>query len=177
MILTRAAWLGALLAAGLLAQGTPPPKTPLKVGDQAPDFTLSSSTGKPITLSDYRGKKTVVVAFFPAAFTGGCTKELTTYQAEIAKFESMGAQVLAISTDNQPTLNHWGSEHLKATYPMLSDFMRKASTSYGVLIAERGVANRATFVVDQEGKIQHIEEGTAAVDPTGAATACSRLKK
>ena len=71
MDFTRASFLGALGAAGLLAQGTQPPKTHLKVGDEAPDFTLSSSTGKPIKLSDYRGKKSVVVAFFPAAFTGG----------------------------------------------------------------------------------------------------------
>jgi alkyl hydroperoxide reductase subunit AhpC len=84
--------------------------------------------------------------------------------------------VLAISTDNQPTLNHWAGE-LKADYPLLSDFMRKVSASYGVLVPERGIAARTTFVVDPEGKIQHIEEGSAAMDPTGAATACSRIKK
>jgi alkyl hydroperoxide reductase subunit AhpC len=66
---------------------------------------------------------------------------------------------------------------LKASYPLLSDFMRKVSASYGVLIPERGVANRSTFVVDTEGKIQHIEEGSTAIDPTAATTACSRLKK
>jgi peroxiredoxin len=71
MNLTRVSFLGTLAAAALLAQATAPPKTHLKVGDEAPDFTLSSSTGKPIKLSDFRGSKTVVVAFFPAAFTGG----------------------------------------------------------------------------------------------------------
>jgi peroxiredoxin len=71
MILTRAAFAGMLLSSALLAQGTAAPKTHLKVGDAAPDFTLSSSTGKPITLSDFHGKKAVVLAFFPAAFTGG----------------------------------------------------------------------------------------------------------
>jgi peroxiredoxin len=71
MALTRVSFLGMLFAAGLLAQGTTPPKTHLKVGDEAPDFTLPSSTGKPIKLSDFRGKKAVVLAFFPAAFTGG----------------------------------------------------------------------------------------------------------
>ena len=85
--------------------------------------------------------------------------------------------MLAISTDNQPTLTHWATEHLKASYPLLSDFMRKVSAQYGVLMPERGMANRATFVIDKEGKIQHIEEGSAAIDPTGAATACGRLKK
>jgi len=101
---------------------------------------------------------------------------MTAYQAGIAKFQDMGAQVFGISTDNAPTLKHWADEHLKTSFPLLSDFMRTASKDYGIL-TERGVANRSTFVVDVDGKIQHIEEGTAAVDPTGAATACSRLKK
>jgi len=102
---------------------------------------------------------------------------LTAYQAGIAKFEESGAQVLAISTDNLPALRHWAEEHLKASYPLLSDFMRKAAQSYGVLIADRGVANRATFVVDPEGRIQHIEEGSSAIDPEGAVTACRRIRK
>jgi peroxiredoxin len=88
----------------------------------------------------------------------------------------METQVLAISTDHIATLSHWAKE-LNATYPLVSDHMRNVSESYGILIKESGVANRATFVVDAEGKIQHIEEGKEAVDPTGAATACSRIRK
>lgn len=164
-------------SAGLLSAqtATPPPKTHLKVGDMAPDFTLPATTGKPITLSEIRGKGTVVVGFFPAAFTGGCTKEVKGYQESLSKFQEMGAQVLLISTDNLPTLGHWAGE-MGATYPLLSDFMRTTAKAYGVLIETRGVANRSTFVVDKDGKIQHIEEGSAAVDPTSAMTACSRLK-
>jgi len=72
MTFTRFSFLASVLASGLFAQGpVQPGKTHLKIGDTAPDFTLSSSTGKPIKLSDFRGKKTVVLAFFPAAFTGG----------------------------------------------------------------------------------------------------------
>jgi peroxiredoxin len=81
---------------------------------------------------------------------------------------------LAISTDFTPTLAHWKKE-LNVTYPVLSDHMRKVSESYGILITALGVANRATFVVDREGKIASIEEGNVAIDPTGADTACSRL--
>src|SRR5688572_2483220 len=114
--MTRSLFLILAGAAVLAAQSAAPPKTHLKVGDEAPDFTLSSSTGKPIKLSDFRGKQSVVIAFFPAAFTGGCTKEMTAYTADIAKFRENGAQVLAISTDNQPTLNHWAGE-LKSDYP------------------------------------------------------------
>ena len=98
------------------------------------------------------------------------------YQAGIQKFGAAEAQVIAVSTDNQPTLNHWAGE-LNAEFPLASDFMRKVSADYGVLIADRGIANRTTFVIDPDGKIQHIDEGSAAIDITNAATACSRLKK
>jgi peroxiredoxin len=82
--------------------------------------------------------------------------------------------VLLISTDNTPTLSHWAGE-LGVSYPLLSDFSkRQASKDYGVLIEDRGIASRTTFVIDKEGRIQHIEEGGDAMDPTGALTACSR---
>ena len=99
------------------------------------------------------------------------------YQDGLAKFEESGAKVFGVSTDNLPSQKYWADEVLKVQQPILSDFMRKASKDYGVLMADRGIANRTTFVIDADGKIQHIEEGSAAIDPTGAATACSRLKK
>jgi peroxiredoxin len=101
---------------------------------------------------------------------------MTAYQSGIAKFNEAESQVVGISVDNLPTLNHWTNEHLKLEFPLASDFQRKVAASYGVL-SERGFANRATFVVDTEGKIQHIDEGSAALDPTGAETACRRIKK
>jgi len=162
-----------LVAASLAAQS--PGKTHLKIGDPAPAFTLPSTTGKPVSLAELRGK-TVVLAFFPAAFTGGCTKEVQAYQAHLAKFQEAGAEVFLVSTDNLPTLQHWAGE-IGASYAMLSDFMRKASRDYGVLIEDRGIASRTTFVIDGQGRIQHIEEGSAAIDPTGALNACNRLKK
>jgi peroxiredoxin (alkyl hydroperoxide reductase subunit C) len=85
--------------------------------------------------------------------------------------------VLGISTDNLPSQSHWAKEVLKLSYPLGSDFMRGVSKSYGVLREDAGIANRTTFVLDGEGKIQHIEEGTAALSPDGALTACSRIKK
>lgn len=167
--------LFACAAATLLAQA--PPKTHLKVGDMAPDFELPSTAGKKIKLSDYRGKQSVVLAFFPAAFTGGCTKEMQGYQASIQRFEGSGAQIFGISTDNTPSLGEFAKKN-SVSFPLISDFAnRKASTDYGVLMAERGIANRATFVIDTNGKISYVEEGQSAVDIEGAATACSRLKK
>jgi len=98
------------------------------------------------------------------------------YQAGIAKFQESGAQVFGISTDNIPSQRRF-AEDLKLSFPLLSDFMRTVSKQYGVLIEERGIANRSTFVIDREGRIQHIEEGKTAIDITGAETACRRIRK
>jgi len=151
-------------------------KTHLKVGDVAPNFTLAATTGADFTLSDYRGRKNVVLAFVPKAFTSGCTKEMTAYQAGIAEFNGVEAQVVGISTDDLDTLKRWSTE-LKTAFPMLSDANRKVSGQYGVLAGVLGFANRTTFVIDTEGRIQHIEEGSAALDPAGAATVCKRITK
>lgn len=79
-----------------------------------------------------------------------------------------------MSTDNTPSQREFATK-ISSTVPFLSDFAkREVSAAYGVLNKDAGVANRATFVIDQDGKITHIEEGTAAIDPTGAAEACSR---
>jgi alkyl hydroperoxide reductase subunit AhpC len=102
---------------------------------------------------------------------------MTAYQAGIAKFTEAGAQVIGITTDNLYSQNYWAKEVLKLSFPLGSDFMRSVSKSYGVLIEQSGIANRASFVIDSNGIIQQIEEGQAALDPNGAALACSRLKK
>ncbi len=81
-----------------------------------------------------------------------------------------------MSTDFIPTLAHWGKE-LNLSYPLLSDHDRKISELYGVLIPQMGIANRVTFVIDTDGKIENIDEGSAALDPTGAETACKRVHK
>jgi len=175
-VMMAAAALGA--AAVMQGQAPAPPKTHLKAGDSAPDFKVPTTTAaKSFQLSGYKGKSGVVVAFFPAAFTGGCTKEMTAYGTEIAKFKEMGFEVIGISTDNIPSLSAWQKEVLKVDAPLGSDFAtRKTAEAYGVLMKDRGMANRATFVVDRDGKITHIEEGSAAVDITGATNACARIK-
>ncbi len=97
------------------------------------------------------------------------------YQAGIAKFEGVETKVFGISGDNTPSQAEFAKQ-LKLTFPLLSDFAkREVMAKYGVLFPDRGMANRATFVVDKEGKIIHIEEGSSSIDPTGAETACSRL--
>jgi peroxiredoxin len=169
--------LGALLCASLPAQqgAVTPSHTNLKVGDTAPDFTLPATNGEKVTLSSFRGKAPVVLAFFPAAFTGGCTKEMLAYQANAAKFEGVATKVFGISGDNTPSQKEFAKQ-LNVGFPILSDFaQRKVMADYGVLLPNMGMANRTTFVIDKDGKIVHIEEGSGAIDPSGAEMACGRL--
>jgi len=101
---------------------------------------------------------------------------MTAYQSGLAKFTEAGAQVLGISTDNLPALSYWSKEVLKLDFPLASDWQRKTAAAYGVLNTASGFANRASFVIDAQGIIQHIEEGSTAINPDGTAAACSRLK-
>src|SRR5579864_6155541 len=97
---------------------------------------------------------------------------MLSYQAGMAKFEGADTQVFGISEDFSPSQKEFAEKN-KLTFPLLSDFTkREVAKDYGVLITEMGIDNRATFVVDKEGKIQYIEEGKTAVDSSGAETAC-----
>src|ERR1044071_1131095 len=96
------------------------------------------------------------------------------YQAGMAKFDESETKVFGISTDNTPSQKEFATKN-NVAFPLLSDFAkRQVAAAYGVLAETSGVANRATFIVDKEGKIAWIQEGAAAIDITGAADACSR---
>ncbi len=153
-------------------------KTHLKVGDVAPEFTLPDQNRKPINLSDFRGKKNVILAFYVMAFGPNCTNEVKAYQADIAdgKVDLNDTAVLGIGMDN-PYANAEFAKQIGVQFPLLSDLTRKVTKEYGVLNDEKQIANRTTFVVDKQGVIQHIEEGQRAVDPMGAVTMCMALKK
>jgi thioredoxin-dependent peroxiredoxin len=101
---------------------------------------------------------------------------LKAYQSDIAKFDALDTQVIGLSVDNIAD-NKKFAEDLSLSFPLLSDVDRKVSKSYGVLEENWNLARRVTFVVDKEGKIQNIDQGSAAIDPTGAYQSCSRLKK
>jgi mycoredoxin-dependent peroxiredoxin len=98
------------------------------------------------------------------------------YQADIAKFEAAGTQVIGISVDSGPANAHWAKE-LGVTFPILSDFKRTVVKDYGIYNEAQGYANRATFVIDKQGIIRHIEQGNTAIDPSGAYEACSVFGK
>jgi peroxiredoxin len=129
------------------------------IGREAPDFTLPSTTGGAITLSSFRGRSSVLVAFFPLAFTGVCTAEMCEFSDEFAKFEGANAAVLGISVDSIPTLNEFKAKH-GITVPLLSDFKRDVARAYGVLLEEQFFARRAYFIVDRGGVVTwtHVED-------------------
>ncbi len=129
------------------------------VGDVAPDFTADSTSGSPVSLHSLRGKKRVLIAFFPLAFTSTCTAELCDLSDDFDQFTGNDVVVLPISVDSVPTLREFKAKH-NMRVDLLSDFKRDISRAYGVLMPERFYANRAYFLVGTDGRIawRHIED-------------------
>jgi len=139
----------------------------LKVGDKAPDFQLSASDGKTYKLSDYKGKQAVVLAWFPAAFTQGCTiecKSLAEHGADIRKYDVTYFMASVDPIEGEKG-NKAFAESQKADFPLLSDPTKKTAEAYGVL-NPRGVASRWTFYIGKDGTITHIDK---AVKPATSA--------
>ena len=126
----------------------------IAVGDTAPDFTLRGSTGDPVTLSSFQGERPVAVVFYPFTFTGVCQGELCSLRDDLSEFEAVKAQVLAVSCDSRHAQKQW-AEQQGFTFPVLSDFWPHGAVAkaYGVFNEQLGCANRATFVIDPEGKV------------------------
>lgn len=135
----------------------------LKIGDKAPDFTLFNQDGEAVTLSNFKGKK-VVLLFFPAANTGVCTKEMCTFRDELKDFENLNAQVLGVSVDTHYALKLF-QEKNNYNFPLLSDFNKKVIALYDVVLDVfapgkfdyQGTAKRASFVINEDGTINFIE--------------------
>jgi glutaredoxin-dependent peroxiredoxin len=129
------------------------------VGSQAPDFTLTNQDRQPVTLSEQRGKP-VVLAFFPAAFSSVCQKELCTFRDSMATLGQARAQVYGISVDTFFTLKAF-QEQQKLNFPLLSDFNKQVIRDYGVfnedMIGLKGIAKRGVFVIDKDGVVRHRE--------------------
>ena len=165
----------ALMAIGLaaaLAVGVKAQTTELKVGDAAPDFSLQASDGKTYKLSDFKGKKAVVVAWFPKAFTQGCTIECKSLAENGDKIKMYDVSYFMASVDpiekntefakaKSVTLGQGANQQIvekkEADFPLLSDPTKDTAKAYGVL-NDRGVANRWTFYIDKTGKISYIEK-------------------
>jgi len=153
--------LGLSLAASAAFAQTP---VELKVGDAAPDFTLQASDGKTYTLSTFKGKQAVVVAWFPKAFTQGCTIECKSLAEKGHLIKGYQATYFMASVDPLEENTKFGAEH-KADFPLLSDPTKKTAEAYGV-VNRMGVANRWTFYIGKDGKIQYIDK---AVKPATTA--------
>jgi glutaredoxin-dependent peroxiredoxin len=133
-----------------------------QVGDLAPEFTAASTSGKDISLSDFRGKKNVLLAFFPLAFTGTCSKELACFTEDFDQFTGRGVEILPISVDAVPSLREFKNK-LQMKTDLLSDFKRDISRAYGVLNEDRFYSNRAYFLIDRDGRLRwsHVESNNS----------------
>ncbi|MFH1699852.1 MAG: peroxiredoxin [Candidatus Zixiibacteriota bacterium] len=138
----------------------------LKVGEMAPDFTLPSHLGKKITLSDFRGQKNVVLAFYPLNWTPICSGQIPGYQEELKRFEALNAQVLAISVDSVPSHESWAYSMGGIDYPLLSDFWPHGEVAerYGAL-TDMGYTERMILVIDREGIIKYIDHHDLEEEP------------
>ena len=130
------------------------------VGAKAPDFTLHNQNREEVTLSAELKKGPVVLAFFPAAFSGTCQQEMCTFRDSAGDLNQVSAQVLGVSTDTFFALKAWGDQQ-KLNFPLLSDYNKEVIPKYGVLnpdmIGMKNIAKRAVFVIDRNGVVRHRE--------------------
>ncbi len=130
----------------------------LAIGDVAPDFTLNDQTRTPVTLSDFRGRKHVLVVFYPLAFSGVCTGELCDLRDGIDGFRSDEVETLAVSVDSSAATAAFAAKE-GYDFPLLSDFWPHGAVAdqYGVFDAATGLALRGTFLVDKDGIVRFAE--------------------
>ena len=182
--------VGALAAVTVMAQAPAPNAAPavptvVKVGDMAPDFTLQGTDGKTHKLSEYRGKQAVVIAWFPKAFTQGCTIECKSLAENGDKIKKYDVAYFMASVDplednmkfakaTSVKLGDTTVEKKEADFPMLSDPTKEVATKYGVL-NPRGTANRWTFYIDKSGKVTAID--TAVKPATSAEDMLAKLSE
>ena len=126
------------------------------VGSAAPDFALASTAGSEVKLSTLKGK-TVLLAFFPLAFTGTCTAELCAFSEDVGKFQSADTVVLPISVDSVPTLKAFKAKE-NMQVDLLSDFKREVSRMYGTLLEDKFFSKRAYVLIDKAGTIRWTHE-------------------
>jgi len=165
------------LAAIVAVTSLPLAAADLKAGDVAPDFQLQASDGKTYKLSDFKGKKTVVLAWFPKAFTPGCTAECKSFHengGEIRKFDVAYFTASVDKVDGEKG-NKKFAESLNVDFPILSDPTSETARAYGVVSGERKVAQRWTYYIGKDGKILLVDKGIKP--PTAAADVAAHLKE
>lgn len=128
----------------------------LAAGEKAPDFSLPSTAGGDVRLSDFRGKGPVLVAFFPAVFTPGCTTQLTGYRDDLARFTAAGVTILAVSTDPTPSQKAFAEAH-GLPFALLSDRDHRAMKAFGVPALQEHYATRSVFLIDAAGTVTYAD--------------------
>src|SRR6476659_869801 len=129
-----------------------------EVGTEAPDFTLKDQNNQEVTLSSFRGDRSVLVVFYPFAFSSICTGELCAVRDDLGSFQNSDVQILAISVDHPFPLKAWADAQ-QFDFPLLADFWPhgKVAQDYGVFNAKAGFALRGTFLVDTAGTVRFAE--------------------
>ena len=132
----------------------------VEVGSKAPEFTLVNQDREPVSLSSQLGTGPVVLAFFPGAFSGTCTKEMCTFRDSMSQFSGLNARVLGISTDTFFALKAWADQQ-RLGFPLLSDYNKDVINAYGVvnpdMIGLKNIAKRSVFVLDRKGVVRYRE--------------------
>jgi peroxiredoxin (alkyl hydroperoxide reductase subunit C) len=131
---------------------------PIGVGVEAPDFILKDQNNQDVRLSDFRGRRTVLLVFYPLAFTGTCQGELQQIRDSVGDFVNDAVQILTVSVDSPYSHKVW-AEREGFDFPLLADFWPHGAVAqaYGVFNPERGFANRGTFVIDRSGVVRFAE--------------------
>jgi peroxiredoxin len=126
----------------------------IAVGEPAPEFTLKDQSQKEVKLSDYRGKKNVVLVFYPLDWSPVCTNEHACFVNDMKNFETLDAQVLGVSVDSVWSHKAY-ADKMGIHYPLLADFQPRGAmaSQYGVYLADKGIAGRAIAIVDKNGKV------------------------
>ena len=129
----------------------------IKIGQNAPEFTMQGVVGdkfKDVCLDEFKGKW-VVLFFYPLDFTFICPTEITEFSKRDSEFKALNAQVLGVSIDSVFSHKAWLKELGNLNYPLLSDITKEVSRKYGVLLEEKGIALRGTFIIDPDGKLRY----------------------
>lgn len=128
---------------------------PVKVGDKAPDFTLTSQTGQQVSLHDFAGKKPVVLYFYPKDFSLGCTKEACAFRDNYEAFKEVGAEVIGVNTATAEKHQEFTTAY-KLPFILLADEGSRVRKLYGVPSSIGLIPGRVTYVIDKEGIVRHI---------------------
>ena len=140
----------------------------IEAGESAPEFTLPNHRGEPVSLSDFRGRK-VMLVFYPADFSPVCSDQLSIYQEVLDEIDDAGVQLLGISVDSSWTHNAFRKQ-LGLDIPLLADFHPKGevSRSYGAYIDDYGTSNRSLVLIDDEGVVRWVHESPSPIEIPGA---------